>query len=88
MALKYIISEYTPIIFNETLNHSDVARCLHSKILSAGFVQIQVNMLKGLFSVSAYGESISLGIGSRPEDSKILEDFLTRDPYYHLYGDE
>jgi hypothetical protein len=88
MALKYIISEYSPIIFNETLNHSDVARCLHSKVLSAGFVNIQVRMKSELFSVTAYGKSISLGIESRPEDSKILEEFLTRDPNSFLYGDD
>ena len=65
--MKYImIKVYAgeePILFPATMTHSIMARDLGSEAVSAGFVT------PGL---KCYGESTSLKIKSRPEDTEIL----------------
>ena len=69
---KYIILDQgfpEPILFAETLNHSDVADALggRGKVLGAGFCYIQDN------KYVCYGKSTSLKMVSRgDEDSKVL----------------
>jgi hypothetical protein len=75
---KYIIGGYMqqPIVFPETINHSDMARYLgwigeENKVVGAGFVSIQDDGYK------VYGESISLRVKNRGiEDEKILNRYL------------
>lgn len=75
MRCKYIVwsaSEY--VLFPESMKHSDVARRLfHSrKPESAGFVSFGINADREV-SVVCYGESESLGLKSKPSDSKIIQ---------------
>jgi hypothetical protein len=67
---KYIVTDLgfsEPIVFGETLNHSDVARAIGGTVLGAGFCYIQDN------KYVCYGKSTSLKMDSRgDEDSKVL----------------
>lgn len=71
---KYIRHGNTPVVFPETLVHADVARQLFGPgaiIHGAGFVQID---REGRYV--CYGESISLGVKSREDDSDVLNMYL------------
>lgn len=78
--MKYIITYHgSPIIFPESETHSDVARTVGA--ISGGFVKISpvYDVKKDVQIVAeCYGESISLGLKSRPEDSAILTSFLNK----------
>jgi hypothetical protein len=70
---KYIIvGDNTPIVFPETVTHSDMAHMVRicGQAKSAGFVYTDE---KGYH---CYGESISLNLKSSPDDSKILNKYL------------
>lgn len=73
MRYKYVIINSegleTPILSMEWVSHAELAGA--NKPLGAGFAQVDMN---GVWS--AYGESISLKIKSRAEDSQILNDFF------------
>ena len=73
---KYvIISDYgieCPIVFCPIVDHSVV--CYSRKVFSAGFCSRNEDG-----SVSVWGRSTSLNIGSRPEDVKIIEEYLEKD---------
>ena len=86
---KYIIVEYpmgadTPYVFPVWEKHSDVAermRALPDRVLSAGFVSFSAECDTGncpcaIVYVTAFGDSISLGKKSRPEDSKLIAKAL------------
>ena len=68
---KYIItSDKVIIVFPELLQHSEFK---HFNPTSAGFISFGVNK-EGNPSCSCYGESISLGLVSNPEeDTKIAK---------------
>lgn len=75
--MKYIIFTGTlhaePVIFPMVQQHDDMAEALKDrcgKPVSAGFVDITDGVM------SAHGESDSLGISSRPQDSQIINLFL------------
>jgi len=81
MKLKYVVyDECYPVIFGEYANHSDVS-LKYKKPTSAGFVSLheedapegspfcQVRIL----TASCYGESISLGVKSHPNDARLIE---------------
>jgi hypothetical protein len=76
--MQYIIVERLgleiPFMFPTILNHDDFAEMVNaSKVISAGFVTLNIdNQLR------ASGDSFSLGIKSRPEDSGLIEKFLKR----------
>jgi len=72
MKLKYLITDYSPIIFNETVKHSDAAKGL-GNIKSAGFVYVSFNIDTNKFVCTPFGESISLGIKSSSDDKMKLE---------------
>ncbi len=71
---KYILDgDFTPIVFPETLAHSDVARNMGmlGRVIGAGFCYIEDN------KYVCYGESVSLNVKSRgDEDSKRLNRLL------------
>lgn len=80
--LKYIIdSDKDFVIFSPTINHSDMVMGFGygSKAISAGFCQLiteevinRNGMREEEIRVKCFGESISLGIKSRDEDSEII----------------
>ena len=73
--MKYVILrtdaiEDVPVVFPEMADHSSVA---HGKtVVSAGFISVNWETLRA----TAYGKSVSLGVASRPEDSRILTKLL------------
>lgn len=72
---KYIILENSmlevPIIFPMHVKHCDMAHMFRGiNVLSAGFVQLQEGQLV------AFGESLTLKIQSRPEDTALLQRIL------------
>lgn len=75
MKMKYvIIDDNLPVIFHSGLTHSDVARGL-GEVTSAGFCDIYAGLDEGggeEVSVSCYGDSFSLKIKSKPEDSILI----------------
>jgi hypothetical protein len=68
---KYVITKRKVIIvFSELLQHSDFR---HFDPISAGFISFGVNK-EGNPTCNCWGESISLGLKSRPdEDTKIAK---------------
>lgn len=72
MNKKYIITENGAILFGDTLTHKEVAKSF-SKILSAGFFVLSRDENECRYSVTVYGESVSLGIKSNPEDARKIE---------------
>lgn len=76
MKLKYIRTVYGPVIFPETLTHSDVAKGL-PEVKSAGFLYVDYNVIEDRFDIKPFGESISLDIKSDPEiDKKHLDNLF------------
>lgn len=67
--VKYVITkEREIIVFSELMQHSDFK---HFQPISAGFISFGVNK-EGNPSCSCYGESISLGIKSNPEEDTLM----------------
>ena len=67
--VKYIITEHKEIIvFSELQQHSEFK---HFAPISAGFISFGVNK-QGNPTCSCYGESISLGLKSNPEEDTII----------------
>jgi hypothetical protein len=75
---KYIIYKdlteqcEVPVLFPHCLTHHDVAKKLNGVPVSAGFF-----VLKSDGEYETFGRSESIGIDSRPEDSDILNCYLT-----------
>lgn len=66
--MKYIIFEdHRVVIFSNTENHDKMAAAVGGKPVGAGIVL----MFDG--QVKAAGESFTLGIKSRPEDTAIIQ---------------
>jgi hypothetical protein len=61
MTIKYIMTEYSPVVFNECITHADAAIGL-GVIKSAGFLNVTFDTEKERFECFPYGESISLGV--------------------------
>ena len=67
---KYVItSDNKIIVFPELFQHSEFRSF---KPISAGFISFGVNK-EGNPSCTCYGESISLNLKSRPEDTEIAK---------------
>ena len=72
--MKYIIVESKlngeyPVLFPEHIKHSDMAqRFQHNKIVSAGKVLFNGNEK----DIVVFGNSISLGLKSKPEDTDLI----------------
>lgn len=70
--MKYIIDELGgACIFPDYLIHKDVGRAFTEAIVGAGFLSVDH---RG--RACCYGESISLNIKSREEDSQLVTEFL------------
>jgi len=81
--MKYIIIDNgmfeTPIIFDEATDHSEMvsgAMGFKQNVVSAGFVQLTGFVKNGPATVNCYGRSTSLKIGSRLEDTKLINRML------------
>lgn len=77
MRLKYILDEYGNFaLFSEANAHNDIAKGFYQKPESAGFCKVLVGSNTEtkafVLYVECYGESISLNLKSRPEDSEII----------------
>lgn len=67
--MKYIITEAGEVVvFSPTIGHDHMASCIGQKVRSAGFVNDKW---------TAYGESISLGIKSAPNDTEFIKRILS-----------
>lgn len=78
--VKYIVTadEYI-IVFSECIKHSEFKRL---NPVSAGFISFGVNK-QGNPTCSCWGESVSLGIGSREErDTQLAKRQLNMSDYY------
>jgi hypothetical protein len=62
------------IVFSESILHSTF---MHRSPISAGFIKFYTNK-DGELDCHCYGESISLGLASEPEDSGIAKAHLLR----------
>ena len=77
--MKYIVGDLgsaqltTALVFHEGIEHRTFENCfVAGSIVSAGFCKI--NIIKGEAVVTAYGESMGLGVSSNPErDAKIIK---------------
>lgn len=83
MELKYILDDYGNFaIFSPVNTHSDMARGMYRKPVSAGFCKIETESIedkghrKFRISVYCYGRSVSLGLDSQEGDQKIINDKL------------
>jgi hypothetical protein len=79
MRVKYIIVDQggldIPLVFSEILVHAEVARAYPGRVVSAGFVSFRASP-DGDLTADAWGESISLNVASRPEDSGIITKLI------------
>lgn len=69
MQCKYIVLDGRfPILFDAAFIHAEVASGFPGReVTSAGFFRLPQG---------AYGESLSLGVGSKPEDTKLIREHL------------
>lgn len=72
---KYVVLDYqgfdTIFMFPGFIGHSDfVASFINPVVISAGFIEVYDN------DAFAYGESVSLGIKARDEDSRLAKRAL------------
>lgn len=78
MKLKYVVmcgefGSEEMVIFSETMKHSHI--CRKAQVISAGFIQVRNK--SGDIDPEAYGESVSLRVGSRPEeDTKLAKELF------------
>ncbi len=72
--MKYIVMDNgqwdAPVIFDEAVQHFEMVGYLSGTLLSAGFVVFTPTGLE------CYGESISLGVKARPEDTELINRMI------------
>ncbi len=72
--MKYIIvdngSWHSPYIFHEGVQHFEMAQNVPGKVIAAGFIRWTPD------GIECYGNSISLGIASRTEDTTLINKML------------
>lgn len=80
---KYIVykgpgkSFKSAIVFDDTETHAEIAVCLKSEIVSAGFVELIPNPNEDFgIRIRVYGESVSLGLKALNGDEKIIRRAL------------
>lgn len=74
---KYVIVNGSAIVFSAAIQHKDMVG-YHEKCEGAGFVTFHYSDEGDYVYAKCYGESISLGIKSRPEkDSLIITRQIT-----------
>jgi hypothetical protein len=64
------------IVFNNHITHADMVFKLRVEPISAGFVCLESNPQDPIINAVAFGESVSLNLKSRPEDSDIIQNML------------
>lgn len=74
LKMKYIMTIYSPIIFNELLQHTQVALGVKD-VISAGFVRIRWSPNTG-FDCETYGVSESLEMKPLDSDAAKINEFL------------
>ncbi|WP_150117869.1 hypothetical protein [Microvirga vignae] len=62
--------ELLPLLFPEFMQHSHMAQSVPATVVSAGRISLENGR------ISAYGASSSLNVGSRDEDSGIIQAYL------------
>lgn len=65
------------IVFNNHLNHANMASALNIVPISAGFVSFESTLNDGSIKVITFGESVSLKLKSRPEDVNLIKFTLS-----------
>lgn len=73
---KYVIVDGCAIIFSAAIQHSKMVG-YNKTATGAGFVRFYFDENEDEIRVKAYGESISLGVKSQEDDSKILTSQIT-----------
>lgn len=76
---KYVIVDGCAIIFSAAIQHKDMVG-YNEKATGAGFVRFTTEVDsygETIIKVIAYGKSISLGIESQEDDSRILTRQIT-----------
>ena len=70
--MKYIMFKINggelPVIFPPEIIHKQMARNINAEVISAGMID---------YNLTCYGESETLGIKSRPEDTKRVQDLFS-----------
>ncbi len=64
------------MVFNNHLTHQNMVFQMNIEPISAGFVRFENNPQDPSIEVIAFGESVSLKLKSRPEDTKIIQRIL------------
>ena len=75
--LKYVRHHYGFVIFDEIVQHNDIRV---DDIVSAGFCSI--SSASEELSASCWGESVSLNLKSRDDDSEAMTKFLNKENYF------
>jgi hypothetical protein len=77
---KYIIYDdgltECALLFNNHLNHAQIATNMGVNPISAGFVTFEINDLYAKIEPNVFGESVSLKLQSRPKDAEIIKRVL------------
>jgi hypothetical protein len=76
---KYVIIDGCAIVFSAAIQHKDMVG-YNQKATSAGFVHFVTekdNYGDTIIAAKAYGESISLGVKSDEDDSRIITRQIT-----------
>jgi hypothetical protein len=81
--IKYVVLDVPMageeiFLFPVTLNHKDFAAMLGYKAISAGFVGHNSETKSGFY---CYGESMTMGLKSRPKEDQFLLDFMFKKDY-------
>lgn len=75
---KYVIRRGKAVVFYNEIEHAQVAKAAYMGSMdcdSAGFVKFLAHP-SGKIKVQCYGESMSLGVSSKPDDYKIIAELM------------
>ena len=82
MKLKYILGENGNFaIFNPVNSHQDMARAFYGKVTSAGFCYIDTCDDKQNTIAQCFGQSTSLDLKSKEEDSETITKLINREEW-------
>lgn len=77
--MKYVMLKArgveVPILFPAVLQHRDVVEHLMGTVMSAGSCRVSA-LPNGELHVDAYGNSLTLGIGCREQDARLIREHL------------
>lgn len=76
--MKYIILDgIFPLIFPNTMNHSDFKDINNHRCTSAGFMLTYIDDNTNALKVSTFGSSTSLNLIAKDKDNILIERLLT-----------